>query len=492
MRKTVKIIFLIIFMWIVLAITSKTNAASANITASKTTATVGDTVTVTVSINAAAWNLSVSGSATDSIVGANLDAVNQKTTKTYKVKSDKVGTCTVSLTGDVSDGTTDVTSQINTSVKINFKEKSTNGDSNTSGGNSGSTKPSDNTTKPKTPTFTNTNKIVYAKNDCNLRSSWSTSSSATPVKEGTELKLTGTSSQTINGYVWYRVTYNGSTKYIASSLITETKPKKDDEKDEKNEKSSNKSLSSLSIEGVEISPSFDKDTTQYTANVGGDVTELKINAKAENSKAKVTVEGNKNLTEGDNVIKIKVTAEDETTRTYFITVTVGEGTVTDNGLKLSELKIERVNFEGNFNPDTYNYQLSLSSYVDKLDITATPSKADATVEIIGNQDFKEGKNTVTILLTSADGKETATYQIEVEVPAGLEIEKNKESSMVLYIVIGIVIAAAIIAIFVFVRSKVRKNKNGLEYDETNFDKEKNNNDYEEQDKPKKPRGRHSV
>lgn len=492
MKKTIKIIFLIIFMWIILAIASKTNAASASITASKTTATVGDTVSVTVSINAAAWNLSVSGSATDSIVGANMDAVNQKTTKTYKVKSNKVGTCTVSLTGDVSDGTTDVTSSINDSVKINFKAKSTSGGSNTSGGNNGSTKPSDNTTKPKSPTFTNANKTVYTKNDCNLRSSWSTSSSATPVKEGTELKLTGTSSQTINGYVWYRVTYNGSTKYIASSLITETKPKEDDEKDEKDEKSSNKSLSSLSIEGVEISPSFDEDITQYTAKVDGDVTELKINAKAENSKAKVIVEGNKNLTEGDNVIKIKVTAEDETTRTYFITVTVGEGIVTDNSLKLSELKIERVNFEGNFNPDTYNYQLSLNSYVDKLDITATPSKADATVEIIGNQDFKEGKNTVTILLTSADGKETATYQIEVEVPAGLEIEEKKESSMVLYIVIGIVIAAVIIAIFVFVRSKVRKNKDELGYDETNFDKEKNNNDYEEQDKPKKPRGRHSV
>jgi len=42
------------------------------------------------------------------------------------------------------------------------------------------------------------------------------------------LTLTGTSTETIGGYTWYRVTYQGTTKYIASSLITNTKPKEDD------------------------------------------------------------------------------------------------------------------------------------------------------------------------------------------------------------------------------------------------------------------------
>ena len=124
MRKTIKTILLIIFMWIALSILSKSNAATASINASKTTATVGDKVTVTVSINAASWNLEVSGSATDTIVGYNEDAVNEKTTKTYTVTSNKAGTCTVSLTGDVTDGETDITDDgINDSVTITFKEK---------------------------------------------------------------------------------------------------------------------------------------------------------------------------------------------------------------------------------------------------------------------------------------------------------------------------------------------------------------------------------
>ena len=289
-----------------------------------------------------------------------------------------------------------------------------------------------------------------------MRSSWSTSSSATSVSKDTELTLTGTSTETVNGYTWYRVTYQGSTKYIASSLITYTKPKddkKDDNKDDNkdDEKSSNKNLSSLKIDGIDMTPSFNKDTTQYTAHVDGDVDELKINAKAEDNKAKVAIEGNKGLKEGDNIIKVKVTAEDETTRTYFITVTKGEGTEIDTGLKLSELIIERVNFESTFKPDVYSYDLDLTSYVEKLDITATPSQADATVEISGNEDFKEGENVIIILLTSADGNETATYQIKVNVPAEVMEKAAEEENISLYILIGIAVAVVLIAIIVVVR-----------------------------------------
>ena len=55
--------------------------------------------------------------------------------------------------------------------------------------------------------------------------------------------------------------------------------------------------------------------------VGSDVDEIEIKAEAEDSKAEVLVEGNKNLKIGENTITIKVTAEDETVRTYKIAVT---------------------------------------------------------------------------------------------------------------------------------------------------------------------------
>lgn len=514
-------------------------AISTTLSASSATVESGEnfSITITSSLSLSGWTIDLAnnGGCTFSSVSVASGAIGEtngtkilgisngtKTLATYKFKAPSVTkdtkyTITFSATemaDESSDNEVDDTS-CSATITVKAKNTSSSGGSSSSGsGNSGSSSSGSSTTKK--PTFKSVNDTVYTKKECNLRSSWSTSSSATSVPAGTELKLTGTSSETINDYTWYRVTYNGTTKYIASYLITYDKP-------EEEEKSSNKNLSSLSIEGVEITPEFKKETTQYTATVDGDVTELKIDAKAEDSKAKVTVEGNENLQEGDNVIKVKVTAEDNTTRTYFITVKKGEGTITDDTLKLSALTIERVNFEGAFSPDTYTYELPLNTFVDSLEITATPNQADATVEIIGNSNFQIGENVVTILLTSADGTETATYQIKVNIAEGATVEEEEsELGMPVYIGIGVGIAIVIIAIYIIIKRRRAKKDEELDENTDNSDgnininlmsryetddedmrkktKKENKlddfikNDEEEKNegKPKKPKGRHSI
>ena len=458
MKKTKKFIGLIAILCFVMLLSSTSLAAKGSFSVSKTSATLteGGSTTFNITTTNCEGQFTISSSNSNVVkVSSTSTWVNGSTTITLtavKKGSAKI-TITASDVGDNSAEPQPVTGSRTIAVTVN--EKTTGGsNSGSSSSSNGSSSSGSNTTK--TPTFKSTNQKVYTTGDCNLRSSWSTSSSATSVSKNTELTLTGTSTETVNGYTWYRVTYQGSTKYIASSLITYTKPKddkKDDNKDDNkdDEKSSNKNLSSLKIDGIDMTPSFSKDTTQYTAHVDGDVDELKINAKAEDNKAKVAIEGNKGLKEGDNIIKVKVTAEDETTRTYFITVTKGEGTEIDTGLKLSELIIERVDFESTFKPDVYSYDLDLTSYVEKLDITATPSQADATVEISGNEDFKEGENVIIILLTSADGNETATYQIKVKVPAEVMEKASEEENISLYILIGIAVAVVLIAIIVVVR-----------------------------------------
>lgn len=439
----------------IFAIQSKAANASFTSAISATSVYVGDTISITVKATNAAGMYNISRTNSNiSVTSGNESEFLDNTSNTIKYKATKAGT--VSITVSASDMTNlDDSSQKVSGSKtytVTIKEKTTGGSG--SSGNNGS---SSNNTNTKTPTFKSVNQKIYTTSDCNLRSSWTTSSTATAVKKGTELTLTGTSTETIDGYTWYRVTYQGSTKYIASSLITYNKPDDKDNKDEENkddnkdEKSSNKNLSSLKIDGIDMTPTFSKDTTQYTAHVDGDVDELKINAKAEDSKAKVVIEGNKGLKEGDNIIKVKVTAEDETTRTYFITVTKGEGTEVDTKLKLTQLSIERVNFEDTFKPDTYSYELDLTSYVKNLDIIAVPSQVDATVDISGNEEFKEGQNVIVILLTSADGSETATYQIKVNVPAEVIEKAEEEENISFYILIGIAVAVVLIAIIVVIR-----------------------------------------
>lgn len=483
--KRISILLIVLILISTVFLTKPIQAVSTTLSASSKTVNSGASFSVTVSssIKLSGWTIALSnagGCTFTSASGGELKgssticgaATNGSTTlatfnfKAPTVTKDTKYTITFSGT-DMCDNTDDLNLVNNTSCSatITVKAKSTTSSSGSGNGGTSTTKPSagnsgsSNTTK--TPTFKSANKTVYTTGDVNLRASWSTTSSSTLVEEGTELKLTGTSTENINGYVWYRVTYKGATKYIASSLITETKPKKE-------EKSDNKNLSSLTIDKVELSPKFNKDTTEYTATVEGNVTELKINAKAEDNRAKVSIEGNKNLTDGENVIKIKVTAENDTTRTYFITVTKGEKAGTTNKdnetLQLSELKIDRVNFEETFKPDQYTYELSLNSYVKNLDITAVPNQEDAKVEITGNEEFKTGKNMVTILLTSADGKQTATYQIEVTLPEEV-VESKTEMSTTTYIIIGVAVAVVIIGAFLFILHIRRKREEEFYYDE---------------------------
>ena len=460
MKKTsLKILITIVLLLLILITlnTSSNAAASFSASCSSTSVYVGDTITITVNATNAAGMYLVSASNSNvSLTSGNTNEFLDNASTTIKYKATKAGSVTITATAsdmtDLDDSKQKITGTKTFNITIKEKTSTSSGSNNNSSSGSSSSSSNSNSTTTKTPTFKSVNQTVYTTTDCNLRASWSTDSAATSVDAGTELTLTGTSTETINGNTWYRVTYNGTTKYIASFLITYTKP------EEKEEESSNKNLSSLSIEGVELTPAFDKDTTQYTATVDGDVTELKIDAKAEDSKATVAIEGNEELKEGDNIIKIKVTAEDNTTRTYFITITKGEGTVTDDTLKLSELVIERVNFEGAFDPDIYTYELSLNTYVENLEITATPNQADATVEIIGNSDFQVGENVVTILITSADGTQTATYQIKVNIAEGV-VEEKSELGTVSYIIIGVVIAAVIIGIYLFIRyRKIKKGK----------------------------------
>ena len=84
---------------------------------------------------------------------------------------------------------------------------------------------------------------------------------------------------------------------------------------------SDATLSSLKIPNTTLSPKFDKNTLEYTADIK-DITEITINAQATDSNAKIMISDNyKSLVKGENIVKISVTAENGTaTKTYQIKV----------------------------------------------------------------------------------------------------------------------------------------------------------------------------
>lgn len=322
-------------------------AASASISANKTKATVGDSVKVTVTVKAAAWNLGVSGSATGSIIGYNDEGVNQTVTKTYTISTSNAGTYTVYLTGDITDEN-DTNTDINKSVTITVNKKETTTNNTT-------------TNKNNTTTNTTTNKNNTNKNN---------------------------------------------------NTTTTTK------------KSSNANLSkiTLGVEGL----SFNKSQTTYNVKVGEDVDKLTMSVTTEDSKATYTITGNKDFKAGVNVVKIIVTAEDGTTKTYKINVEK-EGNIEESSSALVNLIIENMKFTEDFSKTVTEYIGSNMKYTEKLNILPYTEAEEATYEIIGNENLKEGENEIIIKVTSKDKSTTTEYKVKFDM-LSLEETNNMVSS----------------------------------------------------------------
>jgi len=88
--------------------------------------------------------------------------------------------------------------------------------------------------------------------------------------------------------------------------------------------SKNNYLSSLSVDGASISPAFNKDTLEYSVELEPETTNIKVNATKEDSKASVSGIGDIAVSEGDNQIKVTVTAENGSQRVYTINAKVKE------------------------------------------------------------------------------------------------------------------------------------------------------------------------
>ncbi len=506
MKKTYKFFVLttLIFALIFAFKINRVKAVSTTLTASNATVNSEEnfSVKITSSIKLSGWTISLTSDGGCTFVSASGVEVNGKSVygtsnngetslATYTFKAPKVTkntTYSITFSGTEMCDATDNIAEVNSTsctatITVKAKEQPT---------QAPTSKPTQTPTPTKntveeTPDFKTANRKVYTTGQVNLRDSWSTTSKATLVNKGTELTLTATSTKKVNGYVWYKVTYNGQTKYIASTLVSNTKPEEDN-------KSDNNNLSSLKIEGVEINPSFNKDITNYTAMVSSEVTNLDIKAITESNTADVKIEGNKDLKDGENTIKITVTAEEGTKKVYTIVVTKGEEAITtteNEKLKLSDLKIVGVNFDQGFDPNLLSYELTLSIPVNNLNITATANQKDAKVEIIGNEQFVAGENLVTIMLTSADETETVTYQIKVTVP-----EKASEAAVndLLFYGIcgGVIILAIVISIVIVVISRA-KSGSTIKDDEEQIERKFESIDLDEDDDKisRDKRGRHS-
>ena len=346
MKNKIKISLFCFIFGVILLISTKVNAASASISASSKNISVGKTVTITVKASAASWNLKVSGEVSDSIVGYNGDGENQTVKKTYKITPKSEGSYTVRLEGDVTDGNTNKNSDISDSVTIVASQKEDNTDNNTKSSNANlktlgiSPKEYDFTGFTKNTTEYTAKAIPSTVDSLKV--------TAIAEEKNAKVKITGNTNLEVGTNTIKIVVTAPDGKTTKTYSIRVTKLATEDDKPGNvidDEKEVDLFLKSLSIDGLTLSPEFSSNVFTYETTINmdeNDLNEVKVNAEANNSNAKIEITGNTNLVEGENLINIIVKEEGTSNQTvYQITVNKvsQKSEVLENSNKISKEKI---------------------------------------------------------------------------------------------------------------------------------------------------------
>lgn len=149
---------------------------------------------------------------------------------------------------------------------------------------------------------------------------------------------------------------------------------------------SNNYLESLIPSIGTLSPSFDKEVTNYVIWLPYENNNITFNPVLEDkNNSTYDLIGNSNLKLGDNKFFINVTGKDGSIRRYTITVKRGFN-LNDSSysnVKLKEIKINNGKLYGNFLPNLSNYYYSRGK---NFSLEAIPASDDAIVNIIDNKD----------------------------------------------------------------------------------------------------------
>ena len=106
-------------------------------------------------------------------------------------------------------------------------------------------------------------------------------------------------------------------------------------------KSSDNSLKSLTVSEGTLSPAFSKDVTEYTLELGPEINKINVKGIANHEDASVKGNGDIDLTVGENIIKITVTAENGNPKVYKINAIVDDAPLVFVKFNDSELGVVR-------------------------------------------------------------------------------------------------------------------------------------------------------
>ena len=343
MKKVKFIILFVIVSFMLLMASNSVNAASAQISCNSS-ATVGDSITISVSGSAVQWNLKLKVNGT--VIASSSELENYEGNKAISMSGvynvAKEGNLTVTLEGSIteaSDGST-IRSFASKTITVNAKKEE----------QAPTPTPTPTPEPEPTPTpsenknnsektseltaitvdgtkYTNGQTVPAVENSKNSVKVLAVGTSNYSIKvngnsvSGTTVKL----EEGTNEIVVTNLNDGQSIKvYLSRKAKENTTPNIIDESAEEEETKKELKLSKLEVQDFDFSPAFSEDTYAYTINVDMDkknISKLNLTAIANDESAKVTIQGNENFKEGENIVYIILESADGSKKvTYQITV----------------------------------------------------------------------------------------------------------------------------------------------------------------------------
>lgn len=189
-------------------------------------------------------------------------------------------------------------------------------------------------------------------------------------------------------------------------------------------------LTSLGLSSGTLSPTFNKEVTEYDVSVDNSVTSINVTAVAEDANAVIKIAGKKvpsgatssyiNLDEGANTITVKVTDDSGDSTTYILKVSRKYG---KENVNLSSLSLTSGKLSPAFDPETYLYSATVDRTEESIRVKFTTQNDKAKIfinekEYVSGQQSDKiklniGANLITVKVVAEDNKTTTTYKLSV-------------------------------------------------------------------------------
>lgn len=182
----------------------------------------------------------------------------------------------------------------------------------------------------------------------------------------------------------------------------------EEEKEETKVKSTDNTLKTISIDNALIKD-FSSNKLSYDLVI--DKEKISVKAVANDTKASISGIGSYNLKYGKTTIKIIVTSEAGTKKTYVLNITRNDNRSSVNTLSNLTISSGNIDFKSNIN----EYNVEVESDIDKITITSTlTDKKSSYVEDYKNKtiNLAYGLNTISIKIKAENGS-INTYKLNI-------------------------------------------------------------------------------